>query len=93
MSDFLMGSLGASSRSSPDRGGGRRRPPCDNPASNVVESMPTVVAAACRRADSHCAMCKEAFELGDEAREMPCGHMYHQDCILPWLALRNSGAS
>ncbi|KAE8813354.1 E3 ubiquitin-protein ligase RING1-like [Hordeum vulgare] len=54
--------------------------PCDNPpASNAaVESMPTVVVAACHvGVDSHCAVCKEAFELGDEAREMPCSHMYH----------------
>ncbi|KAE8803141.1 E3 ubiquitin-protein ligase RING1 [Hordeum vulgare] len=70
--------------------------PCDNPpASNAaVESMPTIVVAACHvGADSHCAVCKEAFELGDEAREMPCSHMYHKDCILPWLcAAQLSGA-
>ncbi|KAI4382390.1 hypothetical protein MLD38_008363 [Melastoma candidum] len=41
-------------------------------------------------ADLHCAVCKEQFELHDEAREMPCKHMYHQECILPWLATRNS---
>ncbi|KAH0887113.1 hypothetical protein HID58_063209, partial [Brassica napus] len=39
---------------------------------------------------SHCAVCKENFELKSPAKEMPCNHIYHPDCILPWLAIRNS---
>ncbi|XP_050385506.1 probable E3 ubiquitin-protein ligase RHC2A [Argentina anserina] len=58
---------------------------------SAVESLPTVELKESHVADeSHCAVCKEAFELGNEAREMPCKHIYHSDCILPWLALRNS---
>ncbi|XP_042983404.1 E3 ubiquitin-protein ligase RDUF1-like, partial [Carya illinoinensis] len=30
------------------------------------------------------------IDLGVEAREMPCKHIYHLDCILPWLSLRNT---
>ncbi|CAM0885524.1 unnamed protein product [Alopecurus aequalis] len=97
MSDFLMGSgferlLDQLAQIEAGGFGGR---PCDDhpPASKAaVDSMPTVVVAACHvGADSQdCAVCKDAFDLGAQAREMPCGHMYHQDCILPWLALRNS---
>ncbi|CAA2934530.1 probable E3 ubiquitin-protein ligase RHC2A [Olea europaea var. sylvestris] len=62
------------------------------PASKAaIESMPTVEIIDQHIAtESHCAVCKEAFDLGNEAREMPCKHLYHQDCILPWLSLRNS---
>ncbi|KAG1365800.1 E3 ubiquitin-protein ligase RDUF1-like [Cocos nucifera] len=62
------------------------------PASkSAIESMPTIeIAASHVSTESHCAVCKEPFELGTEAREMPCKHIYHQDCILPWLCLRNS---
>ncbi|KAL2558037.1 zinc finger (C3HC4-type RING finger) family protein [Forsythia ovata] len=62
------------------------------PASKAaIESMPTVEIIYQHIAtESHCAICKEAFDLGSEAREMPCKHIYHQDCILPWLSLRNS---
>ncbi|KAL8232020.1 hypothetical protein R6Q57_001798 [Mikania cordata] len=62
------------------------------PASKAaIESMPTIEFQEKHiHNDPHCAVCKEAFELGTEAKEMPCKHLYHSNCILPWLALRNS---
>lgn len=62
------------------------------PASkSAVESMPTIELDESHiAAEHHCAVCKEAFEVGTEVREMPCKHIYHSDCILPWLSLRNS---
>ncbi|KAL5580952.1 hypothetical protein UlMin_013394 [Ulmus minor] len=65
----------------------------DNPpaSKSAIESMPTIeILDSHVGSESHCAVCKEAFELGSEAREMPCKHIYHSDCILPWLSLRNS---
>lgn len=62
------------------------------PASKAaIESMPIIkIVASHVSTESHCAVCKEAFELNTEVREMPCKHIYHSDCILPWLSMRNS---
>lgn len=62
------------------------------PASKAaIESMPRIeIGEDVITTELHCAVCKEVFELGNEAREMPCKHIYHQDCILPWLLMRNS---
>ncbi|KAL8225239.1 hypothetical protein R6Q57_017796 [Mikania cordata] len=62
------------------------------PASkSAVESMPTIEVNNIHVSkESHCAICIEPFPLGGEAREMPCKHIYHSDCILPWLTMRNS---
>ncbi|KAI3988469.1 hypothetical protein MKX01_026283 [Papaver californicum] len=93
MSDFLMGSgfdrLLDQLAQIEINGVGR----CDHPPASkaAVESMPTIeIIDTHVSTESHCAVCKEAFELGSEAREMPCKHIYHTDCILPWLSLRNS---
>lgn len=37
-----------------------------------------------------CSVCLEDFEMGAEAKEMPCQHKFHSDCILPWLELHSS---
>ncbi|KAL1549027.1 RING-type E3 ubiquitin transferase [Salvia divinorum] len=37
-----------------------------------------------------CAICKESFTLGAVVNQLPCLHLYHPSCILPWLAARNT---
>lgn len=67
----------------------RRGPP--PAARSSIDAMPTVkITLRHLRNDSHCPVCKEKFELGSEAREMPCNHIYHSDCIVPWLVQHNS---
>ncbi|KAL1545368.1 RING-type E3 ubiquitin transferase [Salvia divinorum] len=37
-----------------------------------------------------CAICKDSFTLGTVVNQLPCLHLYHPNCILPWLAARNT---
>ncbi|CAA7016352.1 unnamed protein product [Microthlaspi erraticum] len=37
-----------------------------------------------------CAVCLDDFEIGTEAREMPCKHKFHGECLLPWLEQHSS---
>ncbi|KAF8086145.1 hypothetical protein N665_0634s0030 [Sinapis alba] len=68
---------------------------CDHPpaSKSAIEALPVIeidTAHLDSDSQSHCAVCKENFALKSAAREMPCNHIYHPDCILPWLAIRNS---
>ncbi|KAK1316542.1 E3 ubiquitin-protein ligase RING1-like [Acorus calamus] len=52
----------------------------------AVEALPTVKIAG----NLSCSVCLDDFEVGAEAKEMPCNHKFHSGCILPWLELHSS---
>ncbi|KAM2183493.1 E3 ubiquitin-protein ligase SIRP1-like [Malus sylvestris] len=52
----------------------------------AVEALPTVTI----KENLQCSVCLDDFEVGIEAKEMPCKHKFHSGCILPWLELHSS---
>ncbi|VAH80791.1 unnamed protein product [Triticum turgidum subsp. durum] len=69
---------------------GNRQGPA--PASqSAIDSMPVVKITRRHLSDDPvCPVCTDRFEVGSEAREMPCKHLYHASCIIPWLVQHNS---
>ncbi|KAF8102061.1 hypothetical protein N665_0201s0350 [Sinapis alba] len=61
-------------------------------AKSSIDALPTVKITQkhLKSSDSHCPVCKDEFELKSEAKQMPCKHMYHSDCIVPWLVQHNT---
>ncbi|KAK7385707.1 hypothetical protein VNO78_31515 [Psophocarpus tetragonolobus] len=97
MSEFLLGTgfdrvMENLSHVESNSGGGNHNNQNNAPASkSAVDSLPEIEINASHMAiESHCGVCKEPFELSTMAKEMPCKHIYHSECILPWLAIRNS---
>lgn len=52
----------------------------------AIEGLPTVPI----KDSVQCSVCLDDFEMGSEAKEMPCKHKFHTACILPWLDLHSS---
>ncbi|KAF9597249.1 hypothetical protein IFM89_016390 [Coptis chinensis] len=64
-----------------------------SPASKAsIESMPTIkiTSSFLGRDSVLCAVCKDEFFIDVEAKQLPCNHIYHCECILPWLSQHNS---
>ncbi|KAA8517609.1 hypothetical protein F0562_015083 [Nyssa sinensis] len=61
-------------------------------AVSFVNSMPRVVInEEHEKQDSlTCAICKDILSVGTIVNQLPCFHLYHPSCILPWLSARNS---
>ncbi|KAL6504456.1 hypothetical protein OROGR_026379 [Orobanche gracilis] len=60
------------------------------PASKaVVEGLENVVIEKEDKAIV-CAICKDTVNVGEIAKNLPCGHGYHGECIIPWLGSRNT---
>ncbi|XP_024970290.1 E3 ubiquitin-protein ligase CIP8 [Cynara cardunculus var. scolymus] len=70
-----------------DTSGRRGAPPA---AKLAVEGLQTVELNSTNM--EICAICKDRVFNNEEkiAKKLQCGHMYHGDCIVPWLGSRNT---
>ncbi|XVF45747.1 hypothetical protein PTKIN_Ptkin02bG0231200 [Pterospermum kingtungense] len=60
-------------------------------AASAIEALPRVkITETDLTNTTHCPVCKDEFEVGGEAIELPCKHLYHSDCIVPWLSNHNT---
>ncbi|XP_076009700.1 E3 ubiquitin-protein ligase RNF126-like [Genypterus blacodes] len=58
-------------------------PPADR---DKIKSLPTVQITEEHIASGlECPVCKEDYSVGENVRQLPCNHMFHNDCIVPWL--------
>ena len=55
----------------------------ENPSSDELKKMEMKIMCS-----STCSICIDDFEKDEMLRVLPCGHMYHMECILPWLTTR-----
>ena len=37
-----------------------------------------------------CTVCCDSINVGAKGMFMPCGHIYHPDCLTPWLETQNT---
>jgi hypothetical protein len=40
--------------------------------------------------DESCPICIEDYKTDEMLVQLPCGHAFHKDCILPWITEKNS---
>merc|ERR1719160_1949219 len=40
--------------------------------------------------NSGCAVCQDDWRVGDRGVKLPCGHIYHKQCIMPWIKEHNT---
>jgi hypothetical protein len=45
---------------------------------------------AAKESRSDCPICCEEYDDGCEVIQMPCQHLFHEGCLLPWLEKRNT---
>jgi E3 ubiquitin-protein ligase RNF115/126 len=65
-------------------------PPASKTAIEALPTMKVTEEMMKSEMNNQCAVCKDEFESGEEVKGMPCKHVFHEDCIMPWLKMHNS---
>lgn len=59
-------------------------------AVSYINNMPRLTISEDKVDGMACAVCKDSFTVGTVVNQLPCLHLYHPSCILPWLSARNT---
>lgn len=60
-------------------------------AKDKIEDIPKVnISAEEVERKLQCSVCWEDFKINEKVRKLPCSHLYHEDCIVPWLNLHGT---
>nr|XP_024093804.2 E3 ubiquitin-protein ligase RNF126 isoform X2 [Pongo abelii] len=63
-------------------------PPADK---EKIQALPTVpVTEEHVGSGLECPVCKDDYALGERVRQLPCNHLFHDGCIVPWLEQHDS---
>uniref|UniRef100_A0A674P8S9 RING-type E3 ubiquitin transferase n=1 Tax=Takifugu rubripes TaxID=31033 RepID=A0A674P8S9_TAKRU len=58
-------------------------PPADK---ERIKSLPIIsITEEHVGAGLECPVCKEDYSVEESVRQLPCNHLFHNDCIVPWL--------
>lgn len=55
-----------------------------------LQKLPRKQYTQIRNLDDPCVICQVDFEPSDDVIELPCRHVYHPDCIHPWLRAKKT---
>ncbi|XP_066336635.1 uncharacterized protein [Miscanthus floridulus] len=72
-----------------DNNSRRGAPPA---AASFIENLSPVVISKSYEINGGvtCPVCKDDMPVTTVAKQLPCMHLYHSSCILPWLSSRNT---
>lgn len=63
-------------------------PPADK---EKIQALPTIpVTKEHVGSGLECPVCKDDYALGEHVRQLPCNHLFHDGCIVPWLEQHDS---
>mmetsp|Transcript_39219 Transcript_39219/g.61133 ORF Transcript_39219/g.61133 Transcript_39219/m.61133 type:complete len:216 (-) Transcript_39219:1040-1687(-) len=65
-------------------------PPASKKATAKLKEISYTGPSVLKGQDSTCVVCSEEYQKGDKLQQMPCSHMFHTDCLTPWLKSTNS---
>ncbi|XP_011159598.1 E3 ubiquitin-protein ligase Iruka isoform X2 [Solenopsis invicta] len=58
---------------------------------NQIDEIPTTTIMQSQvDCKLQCSVCWEDFKLSEPVRQLPCQHVYHAPCIVPWLELHGT---